>query len=255
VDVKVVIDPQEVGPVDLIIVLVKSNHTRAAMEGAGVLIDDKTVAMSLQNGIGNEEVLAEYLGAGQILSGRTYVGGVLTEPGVVQAGIKGKETFLGELDGSISERAEKIAAIFNESGLKTRLVSDIQSLIWQKLLINVSTGAICGITGLPYGKLLQVPEAVQCAVAAVMEAMVVGSAAGVALDIQNPKEVLDRAVEGLPFDFKPSILQDIERGLQTEIDFINGAVVRFGEKFDIETPVNRTLVAAVKGIESGFSRR
>jgi 2-dehydropantoate 2-reductase len=116
-------------------------------------------------------------------------------------------------------------------------------------LVNVATGAICGITGLTYGQLRQVEEAVECAVATVKEAIVVGRAAGAKLETDNPRAVLDKAMSGLPDDFKTSILQDVEREVATEIDYINGAIVREGKKHGIATPVNRALVAAIKGIE------
>lgn len=249
VKVRAVVDPADVGAVDLIIVLVKSNFTRAAIEGAHSLIGENTIAMSLQNGLGNEEVLAEYLGKGKVLSGKTYVGGVMTEPGRVKIGVQGKKTFIGELDGHISERAKEVSALFNHAGLRTEVLDDIKTLIWEKLLVNVSTGAICGITGLTYGQLRQVEEAVDCAVTAVKEAIVVGRAAGAQLEIDNPRAVLDKAMAGLPDDFKTSILQDVEREVATEIDYINGAIVHEGKKHGIVTPVNRALVAAIKGIE------
>ena len=252
VKVKVATDPQEVGPVGLIIVLVKSSFTRAAIESAKAMIGSNTLALSLQNGLGNEELLMEVLGKGRVLGGKTYVGGQVTGPGKVRVGVKGKLTLLGELDGRATARAKQVRDLFDRAGLETKVTTDIQSLIWQKLLINVSTGAICGLTRLPYGKLLQVKAAVDCATAAVVEAIEVARAAGVVLECNNPREILDQAVDGLPFDFKPSIMQDLEREIPTEIDFINGAVVREGEKYGVATPVNRTLVAGIKGLEFSF---
>jgi 2-dehydropantoate 2-reductase len=113
----------------------------------------------------------------------------------------------------------------------------------------------CAITGLPYGKLNQVPEAVDCGTTAVAEAMAVAQAEGVALPMIDPREAWSQAVVGLPFSFKTSMRQDIEKGEKTEIDFINGAVVRLGEKWGVPTPVNRTLVAAIKGIEFGLEEK
>jgi 2-dehydropantoate 2-reductase len=254
VEVKVATDPQEVGTVGLIIVLVKSSFTRAAIESAKAMIGSNTLALSLQNGLGNEELLMEILGKERVLGGKTYVGGQITGPGKVRVGLKGKLTLLGELDGRATARAKQVSDLFNLAGLETKVTTDIQSLIWQKLLINVSTGAICGLTRLPYGKLLQVKEAVDCATAAVAEAIEVARAAGIVLECNHPREILDQAVAGLPFDFKPSIMQDLERGISTEIDFINGAVVREGEKYGVATPVNRTLVAGIKGLEFSFKK-
>ena len=249
VKVKVASDCGKVGPVDLVIVLVKSSHTRDAVEFAAPLMGEKTVAISLQNGLGNEEILAEYLGKERVLSGKTYVGGVITEPGRVLVGRKGKLTQVGELEGGITERARWIGDLFTSAGLETNVYPEMRPLIWHKLLINVSTGAITGITGLSYGELVQVPEAVRCGTEAVAEAMTVARAAGVELDVKDPREVFNAAVEGLPFDFRTSMLQDVLRGVKTEIDFINGAVVRLGRQYGIPTPVNQALVAGIKGIE------
>ncbi len=252
VKVKVATDCGEVGPVDLIIMLVKSSYTRDAMEGASPLINEETVAISLQNGLGNEEILAEYIGEERVLSGKTYVGGQITAPGSVLIGRKGKLTQVGELEGGITERARRIGDLFNRAGLETTVCPDMRPLIWYKLLVNVSTGAISGITGLPYGELVQVKEAVDCGTAAVKEAMAVARAAGIQLSVKDPKDIFSSAVEGLPFDFKASILQDVERGVRTEIDFINGAVVRLGRQYGVPTPVNEALVAGIKGIEFGL---
>lgn len=253
--VKVFTDSGKVGPVDLIIVLVKSNFTRSALAGAQELIGPDTVAMSLQNGLGNEEALAEYLGERRVLGGKTYVGGLITEPGKVKIGVKGKATLIGEFDGSISERARQIGAIFNKSGLNTQVITNIRTLIWEKLLVNVSTGAICGITGLTYGELVRVESVLDMASLAVAEALAVAKAQGIELSETPPRAILDKAVSGLPYDFKTSILQDIERGRHTEVDFINGAIVREGEKCSISTPVNSFLVAMVKGIEFRIQSR
>ena len=249
VKVKVATDCRDVGPVDLVIVLVKSSYTRDAIQGAAPLIGEETLAISLQNGLGNEEILAEYIGEERVLSGKTYVGGQIIDPGRVLVGRKGKLTQVGELEGGITERARYIGDLFTRAGLETTVCPEMRTLIWYKLLVNVSTGAISGITGLPYGKLVQVPEAVECGIAAVKEAMAVAQAAGVGLSVKDPGEIFNTAVEGLPFDFKASILQDVERGVRTEIDFINGAVVRIGRQYGIPTPVNQALVAGIKGIE------
>jgi 2-dehydropantoate 2-reductase len=242
-------DYSEVGVVDLVIVLVKSNYTRTAIESARSIIGPNTVVMSLQNGLGQEDVLAQVVGKDRLLAGKTYVGGVLLAPGHVMAGVAGKLTYIGELDGSVSPRVTRVAEEFTQAGLNTIVSLNIVGTIWDKLLINVATGAISGITDLPYGGLYKVPEVEAAAVAAVAEAMAVAKAQGVVLSIQEPRDAWVMAGEGLPFEFKPSVLQSLERGLTTEVDFINGSVVRAGKACGIPTPVNETLVACIKGIE------
>jgi 2-dehydropantoate 2-reductase len=243
----------EVGVVDLVIVLVKSFHTRDAIAGAAPLIGERTVVLSLQNGLGHEDVLAEFVGRQRVLAGKTYVGGVLLAPGRIISGTAGKETIIGELDGSVSDRASAIAAEFNRAGLATTVSDNIVGTMWDKLLVNVSTGALSAITRLPYGALYAVPEVKAAAVAAVAEAMAVARAAGVKLSFNEPEQPWVRAAEGLPADFKASMLQSLEKGSVTEIDFVNGAVVRWGERFKVPTPVNAALVGCVKGIERGLS--
>ncbi|HEY9066429.1 MAG TPA: 2-dehydropantoate 2-reductase [Burkholderiaceae bacterium] len=240
---------QGLEPADLVIVLVKSFHTRAAIEAAKHVVGPATAVMSLQNGLGHEEILAEVVGRERVLAGKTYVGGVLLEPGRVIAGTRSKRTVIGELDGRVTERARKIAAELERAELPCEVSDNILGVMWDKLLINVSTGALSGITGLVYGSLYAVPEIEATAVAAVGEAMAVAKAAGIRLSIAQPRDAWVMAAEGLPYEFKTSMLQSLEKGSITEIDFINGAVVRAGAKHGIATPVNQTLVAAIKGIE------
>jgi 2-dehydropantoate 2-reductase len=113
---------------------------------------------------------------------------------------------------------------------------------------------LSGITRLPYGPLYAIPEIEACAVAAVAEAMAVARAAGVRLSIREPRDAWVMAGEGLPAEFRTSMLQSLDKGSVTEIDFINGAVVRWGEKHGVPTPVNATLVACIKGIEASLAR-
>jgi 2-dehydropantoate 2-reductase len=250
VQVRASTDCRGLGAVDLVIVLVKSFHTRAAIESAAAHVVGKdTVVLSLQNGVGHEEILAEVVGRGRVMAGKTYVGGVFLEPGRIIAGTKDKETIIGELDGPVSARARLIAAEFERAGLHTIVSDNIVGTIWDKLLINVATGALAGITRLTYGDLYQIPEIEACAIGAVAEAMAVAKANGVALSMRDPREAWLKASQGLPNEFKTSMLQSLEKGSPTEIDFINGAVVRAGAKAGVPTPVNSTLVACIKGIE------
>jgi 2-dehydropantoate 2-reductase len=254
VRVRAVASAAGLGPVDLVVVLVKSYHTREAMEAARSLVGADTVVMSLQNGLGHEDILAEVVGRGHVMAGKTYKGGVLLAPGHVIAGVRGKETVIGELDGRVTDRARRVADAFNRAGLDTRISADIVGTMWDKLLINVATGALAGITRLPYGGLYAVPEVEACALDAVAEAMAVAQASGVKLSWTEPRGPWLKAKEGLPPEFRTSMLQSLEKGERTEVDFINGSVVRWGERCGVATPVNRTLVACVKGIEHRIAR-
>lgn len=234
---------------DLIIVLVKSKDTEAVMRSALPWVSDHTLVMSLQNGLGHENIIASIVGKERVLAGKTYCGGLMTAPGVVTMGIKNKETIIGELDGQITPRVSAIGKVFNDAGLLTTVSSNIMGAMWDKILVNVATGAIAGITRLVYGFMYQVPELEAAACAAVLEAMTVAKARGIELSITDPKAAWDKAGKGLPFEFKASMLQTLEKNSMTEIDYINGAVVQAGKLLGIPTPVNETLVALIKGIE------
>jgi 2-dehydropantoate 2-reductase len=240
------------GTVDLIIVLVKSFHTREVIESALSIIGENTVVMSLQNGMGHEQVLADVVGRSRVLAGKTYAGGVVLAPGHIIAGTKGKETIIGELDGTLSERAQRIAAAMTAAGLTTMVSQNILGVMWEKLLVNVATGALSAITRLPYGELYQVPDVEACAIAAVAETMAVAQASGIMMETTDPRAPWVKAAVGLPYEFKASMLQSLEAGSITEIDYVNGAVVRQGAKCGVPTPVNQALVACLKGIERGL---
>jgi 2-dehydropantoate 2-reductase len=236
-------------PVDLVIVLVKSFHTEAAVVAAAPVIGADTIVMSLQNGLGHEDIIAGVVGRERVLAGKTYVGGVFLGPGHVRSGVVGKETVIGELDGGSSKRVERIAAAMNAAGLQTIVSPNIMGTMWDKLLINVAGGALTAVTRLTYGGLYSLPVLEDCALAAVAEAMAVARVGGVRLSMTDPREAWDKASAGLPPEFKTSMLQSLSKGEATEVDFIHGSVVRWGARCGVPTPVNSTLVACVKGVE------
>ena len=249
VRVKACTSCEGLSPVDLVIVLVKSAATRAAIESARALVGPDTLVMSIQNGLGHEDILAEVVGREHVLAAKTYVGGVFLEPGHVVSGYKGKQTYIGELDGRLTPRLQAVVDEFNKADLPATASTNIYGTMWDKLLVNVATGALCAITRLPYGWLYKVPEIERTALAAVAEGIAVARANAIRLVSEDPKYFWNLAAEGLPSEFKTSMLQSLEKGEITEVDFINGSVLRWGERSGIATPVNQTLVALVKGIE------
>ena len=241
---------EEVGPADWVLVLVKSFDTEAAIASAQALIGPQTAVLSLQNGVGHEDILALHVDRSRIVVGRTYVGGSPLGPGHVIAGYHGKDTHIGELDGCLSQRVQDLAQAFGAAGLQTQVSTHILGTVWDKLLINVATGAITAITGLTYGQLYQSAQLQVVGLAAVREAMAVAAAQGIALSITDPLVAWTKAGAGLGHDFKTSMLQSIEKGSITEVDYVNGAVVRLGERLGVATPVNGTLRALLKALEA-----
>lgn len=237
-------------PVNVLLVLVKSFDTETAMQAALPLVGEQTIVLTLQNGMGHEAILSRLVGKQKILTGKTYAGGIVLAPGLVTDSTRGKETIIGELNGGVSARAQRIASAFTDAGLLTHVSASIMTTIWDKLLVNAATGAVSAISGLPYGLLYEQKELEATALAAVSEGMAVAKAAGIAISFTDPREPWLKAGLNLPRDFKPSMLQSLEKGTITEIDYINGAIVDLGKTLSVPTPVNATLVACIKGMES-----
>ena len=249
IQVKAATTYDDLAPVDLAIVLVKSFDTQSAVEAAIPILTADTTVLTLQNGVGCEETIADVIGADRVVAGRTFIGGRVTAPGVVEFGVIGRRTTIGELDGSTTPRIQRIAATFEAAGMATDISTDIVVMMWEKLFVNVATGAWSALTGLPYGELSVHPEVESMAIATVAEAIDVARRLGIDVVTTDPEVPWRRAWEGLPYGFKASMLQSIEKGSRTEADVMHGAVCRGGRQAGVPTPINDTLLAAVKGLE------
>ncbi len=241
VDLKASIHPEEA---DLIFFTVKSYDT---LETASKLIlNDDTIILSLQNGLGNEEIIKKVVGNHHVIGGITSYGALFIEPGHIRhTGIG--DTVIGELDGSVTERVSHIAKILSEAGIKTEVTDAIKQKIWEKLVVNAGINALTAITDVNNGKLLEISELNNLMYDASLEAVEVGLAFGIKLDhdlIEQVEDVARKTAEN-----RSSMLQDVSRGKRTEIDAINGMIVNIGAESGIKTPVNRILTSLVKGIE------
>lgn len=243
-------DSEMIGQCDLVLFMVKAYDTEAAISSASDMVGPKTIVLSLQNGLGNEELLINHFGIERVLLGRTFVGGDSVANGRIVAGIKGKRTIVGESNGELSPRALKVSELFSSAGLLCETSDNIHGVIWDKLLVNSSTGALAGVTGLSYGHLYRVPELVAAAVGVINEGISVAGALGVNLPRDDAKEIWFSGGKGQPPSFRPSILQSLDRSSKTEIDYFNGAIVRLGKQSGVPTPVNETLLACIKGLEN-----
>jgi len=247
VHVSATTDPETVGEVDLVLLFVKSYDTAQAIRGSKPLIGDDTYVLTLQNGLGNLEAITEAVGAGRVLGGTTSHGSTLVCPGEIRhAGVG--PTVIGAIDRGSRNMAEKIAEIFNDAGLQTRVSGDVRSDIWGKVLVNLGINALTALTGLRNGQLLDIPELRRLMRLAVEEGMRVAEADGVYLGPLDHVAHVYEVAEATGAN-RSSMLQDVDRGRRTEIDALNGAVVGLGEKLGVETPVNRALTALVKGLE------
>ena len=237
---------------DIVSVQCKAAHTPQAVRSAVGLFHEGTVAISFQNGIGNEETIGRIVGGKRVLGGWTAQGASIVGPGVVR-NYSEQPTQVGEMGGGITDRAKAIAKAFSVPGLPTEASGDIVGGMWKKLMANVGLSAPSAFTNLPIRDAASVPELRTVIDKAVAEAAAVADAAGIRIDASETLRILDRLVgEGGTGANKASLCIDVLNERPTEIDVINGVVVRLGRKHGVPTPVNEVFVAAVKGLESKY---
>jgi len=248
--VKTTVDTQDIGPSDLVIICVKSYDTRNALMHAKDIIVENTSVITLQNGIGNIEIASEIVGADKVIGGVTNLGATLLEAGKIRHAGRG-ETIIGRIDAKIPVQMRNIREVFNRVGLPTKISRDIKGLLWSKLIINVGINALTAITRLNNGRLIEFEGTRRILRDAVTEAIRVAKRKRVRLIYEDPLAKVESVCEATATNVS-SMLQDVLRKKRTEIDFINGVIVRQAQELNIPTPVNSLLVDLVKTIESSY---
>jgi 2-dehydropantoate 2-reductase len=252
VPVKATTRPAEAGEADVVLVHCKSHHTVQAVEAARSLFGADTVAISFQNGLGNEEMIGGVIGIERVLGGTTAQGASMVGPGAVRY-YGDLPSQIGELTGGTSERAERIARALTAAGLQTSASAEIRRDIWKKLLANVALSAPSALSDLSIAELMAVPELKATSLAALEEAAAVARATGIELDAADTERVLAKITgAGGTSANKSSMCADVLKRRKTEIEVINGAVARLGREHGVPTPVNDTLIAAIIGVETHF---
>jgi 2-dehydropantoate 2-reductase len=237
-------DPSELPPAELGIVAVKSMHTSAALAATAHAFEHGAVC-SVQNGAGNEELIAEHVR--EVIRGTTFPAGHVIEPGHVGWDTKG-DTHIGPFEDSPApmEKVEALADACTRAGMPTHALADARGAQWRKLIFNAASNAIAALTGRTHGQVAEPPTR-ELAWAVMAEGRAVADAQGIVLDM-SPEELFDHAArKDVAYGHKPSMLQDVEAGRETEIDFLNGAIVAFGERYGVDAPLNRALTQLIKG--------
>jgi len=247
VRIKATIDPSRVGSCDLVILSVKAYDTEEATRNSLPLTGDRTAWLTLQNGLGNIEKMAKIVGEKHVVAGVTYHGATVLEMGRIRHAGFGK-TVVGEIGGRRTERIERIADTFNAAGIDTEVSSNIEGVLWGKLLINAVINPLTAIARVRNGQLLESPYLRDLMRLIVEEAMEVILQKKIRLPY---KKILEKVEEQCraSSDNVSSMLQDILRKKRTEIDFINGAIVSEADKMGIRAPLNRTVCNIVKFLE------
>jgi 2-dehydropantoate 2-reductase len=245
-------DPQELPACDFGIVATKAMHTSAAVAATAQAFADGAVA-SVQNGIGNEEAIAEHVP--RVIRGTTFPAGKLLEPGHVQWDVKG-DTTLGpfEPQPATLEQIEALADACTRAGMPTHAVADARGPQWRKLIFNAATNPLGALTGLTHGRVCERSDLRALVTGLVDEGKAVAAAQSIELDA-DPEDLIDHAAQKeVAYDHKASMLQDVEARRPTEVDFLNGGIVRFGGEHGVPTPLNQAIWALVKGVEASWTR-
>jgi 2-dehydropantoate 2-reductase len=236
------------GTCDIAIICGKTLDTPALTQIASEVLTPEGYALTIQNGLGNAEILAHRIGRDRVFVGSITHAAWRNSEGVVHWVGRGRITF-GALDGSENNKAEYLLNMLNDADLNAVLSDDIQQIIWKKLLINVAINPVCAIAGVRNGALLEINSLWQQSMQAMREAAIVARASGVDLgDIELETYLRDVVV--ISPENRCSMLQDIMAGRPTEIDALCGAVVLRGEAEGIPTPCNAILHGLIKGIEN-----
>lgn len=239
----------EIPPCEYGIVAVKSMHTEPAIAATAAVFASGSVC-SVQNGIGNEEVIAGHVQS--VIRGTTFPAGHVIEPGHVGWDTKG-DTWIGpfEPSGTPMERVEELAGLLNRAGMPTRALPDARGAQWTKAIFNAATNPVGALTGLAHGDVCDFGPTRRLVSGLCDEGKAVAAALGIELD-HDPEEMVDHAAR-VAHDHKASMTQDVEARRQTEIDFLNGAIVERGEEAGVEAPLNRAMWALVKAREESWA--
>jgi 2-dehydropantoate 2-reductase len=244
-------EPDQVGPVDLLIVFVKCYHTEAAVKGAAPMIGSKTTVLSLQNGWGNGPRIAGIVGKDRVVLGVCYHSATVVAPGHVLHAGQGK-TFMGELDGADSPRLQQIVKTFNQAGIVVEPSGQVLKEIWSKLALNVATLPTSSTVRVTAERLLDTPEMQDVMKELLREVVAVANAQDIPLQFDERWETITGLLRKLAPNTKGSMLQDVEARRQTEIDVMCGAIVEAGTRLNIPTPYNRAMIGLIKGLEATY---
>ncbi len=241
-------DPADAGTCDLVIIATKIMHVEQAASAARPLVGPATLVLSIQNGLGGPDITARVLGRERVLVG--VVGGFgASMKGPGHAHHNGMELVrFGEFAGPVTVRLERIADVWRSGGFRVKCFDDIDQLVWEKLICNVTFSGPCAVTDRTIGEVMDDPDAWSVAANCAREAFRVGKAKGVRLDIEEPEAYVRAFGSKIP-NARPSVLLDHMAGRMSEIDAINGAIVRVGAELGVDTPANSAITALVRAKE------
>jgi 2-dehydropantoate 2-reductase len=241
-------DGTQIPPCQFGIVATKSQHTDAALAATADVFADAAVC-SVQNGVGNEEIIARYVP--RVIRGTTIVAGHVPAPGVVHLDAPG-DTWIGPFEPQPARMDEvrELAALLNRGGLPTKALEDARGAQWTKLIFNSATRPVAALTGLTMGQLGGAADARELIAGLAVEGCAVAAALGITLD-DDPLALIEEAATHA-HGHRPSMLQDVLARRPTEIDVLNGGIVQRGREAGVPVPLNQAVTALVNGLEQSW---
>jgi len=232
------------------IVATKAIHTKRAITEAAHAFDDASAVCSVQNGVGNEEIIAEHVK--RVIRGTTFPAGHPIGPGHVGFDIKG-DTWIGPFEPTNTpmSKVEELAGLITRSGMNVIALKDARGAQWTKLIFNASTNPVGALTLLHHGAATRFPPTGQLFNDLIAEGEAVAKALGIELH-GDPRALVQKGASA-PGKHRASMLQDVLSKRQTEVDFMNGAIVKWGEQTGIPTPLNKTMWELIKGLERAWN--
>ena len=243
-------DPAEIPRCDYGIVATKAIHTKSAIAQVARAFDENSAVCSVQNGVGNEELIAEHVK--YVIRGTTFPAGHPIAPGHVGFDIKG-DTWIGPFEPTNTpmSKVEELAGLITRSGMNVIALKDARGAQWTKLIFNASTNPVGGLTLLHHGAATRLPATGQLFNDLIAEGEQVAKALGIELH-GDPRALVQKGANA-PGKHRASMLQDVLAKRQTEVDFMNGAIVQWGEKTGVPTPLNKAMWQLIKGLEHSWS--
>jgi 2-dehydropantoate 2-reductase len=246
--VRATTDPAAIPPCDFGIVATKSMFTAAAIAATAHAFSDGAVC-SVQNGVGNEELIAEHVP--RVIRGTTFPAGRVTAPGVVQMDVAG-DTWIGpfEEQPASTEEVAALADAMTRGGMPAKALADARGAQWTKLIFNAASNPLGALTGLTQGRLCELPATRALISGLVAEGVAVAAALGITLD-SDPEALIDHSAQ-VAYDHRASMLQDAQAHRRTEVDALNGGIARFGARLGVPTPLNDAMLALISGMERSW---
>jgi 2-dehydropantoate 2-reductase len=242
-------DPRQLPRCDYGIVATKAIHTKMAIAQAAHAFDDRSAVCSVQNGVGNEELIAEHVK--YVIRGTTFPAGHPIAPGHIGYDIKG-DTWIGlfEPTNTPMSRVEELASLLTRAGMNTIALKDARGAQWTKLIFNSSTNPVGALTLLHHGAATRFGPTGLLFNALIAEGEAVASKLGIELH-GDPRQLVQKGANA-PGKHRASMLQDVLAKRQTEVDFMNGAISQWGDRVGVPTPLNKALWELIKGLEHSW---